>query len=183
LVHERLTGLQSAESSAYASQIVQLGSKVQKLEDENAKLLRDVSAEQQSPHNRAIAHTNAELRAKLTTAVTMLRQCQQVFCSDHCQAASVLAGQASQVPDIDSFAASCVPLGVADQREFTPKTDFASPSCDRRADDGAGWYRAQQTQQGGSTSPKAGMPTSSFSFPQHPSAQVCTPNWLSCLLN
>jgi hypothetical protein len=147
-------------------QIVHLGSKVQILEDENAKLRRNASGEQQSP-SKAMAHTNAELRTKLTTAVTMLRQCQHSLRSKHTEVALADLGQASKVPDIDAFAASCVPLGVADQRAFTNNSAYPT-SSDQQTGLNAGWFNGQHSQP---SSPKPNH-ASSFSFPQPPNEQV-----------
>lgn len=167
----------SSQTAVHASQIVHLGSKVQNLEDANAKLRREAAEEKQSPHNKALAHTNADLRTKLTTAVTMLRQCQQMIGSEPVQAFAADAGQASRLPDVDGFAASCVPLGVADQRDFAQTSCFPDTSFHQSAGLNVGLHSGLQSQPStpNNLKPndlKPGAPASSFSFPPPPQSQV-----------
>jgi hypothetical protein len=142
---------------------VHLGSKVQVLEDANEKLRLQASRKHQSP-SKALTYTNAELRLKLTTAVTMLRQCQHVFRSYGAKATDL--EQASKFPDIEAFAQSCVPLGVADQRAFSNANSYQAP--DPQAALKASWLNVPGSQLN-IPRPEA---AASFSFPQPPNEQV-----------
>lgn len=156
---------------ADATQIVHLGSKVQNLEDENAKLKRKASDEPQSPLESATAHNNTELRSKLASAVAMLRSCQQIILQRKDNSSSTAAG-VPQLPDIDRFAASCEQLGVAEQCASTGNSGFPSFSQNQNTFASREWRMGQQTHSNTPQSPRTDAAASSFSFPQPPPEEV-----------
>ena len=148
-----------------------MGSKVQNLEDVNAKLRREAAGELQSPQNMALVHTNAELRTKLTSGVTMLRKCQDLLQLAHMHAGAQDAAQTGNIPDIDAFAASCVPLGVADQRAFA-RTYSPQATASEQAGANGPRHSAEYAQPGTPHSPRKDAAAFSFSFSQPPNGEV-----------
>ena len=163
-------------TNVHILQIVQLGAKAQNLEDDNAKLRREAAGELQSPQSKAILHTNAALRTKLTSGVTMLRKCQELLQSAHMKQSAQDDRHAAGLPDIDSFAASCVPLGVADQQGFARTQNFSTSASQHARAHGA-WPSNEHTPSPTPQSP--GQDAAAFSFlfpPPPPDEQVCIMN-------
>jgi hypothetical protein len=88
---------------------------VQTLEESNRALQRELELHQQSGGMHGLASTNAQLRAKLTAALTMLRACQRFHASaGHSSEHGGSSGRGPVAPDVDAFASSCVAIGIMD---------------------------------------------------------------------